>query len=38
MDALIQMVDIKKIFHTEDVETHALSGILVTIVAPFPKS
>jgi putative ABC transport system ATP-binding protein len=31
MDALIQMVDIKKIFHTEDVETHALSGVHLCI-------
>lgn len=31
MEALIQMTNIKKIFHTEDVETHALSGIHLTI-------
>lgn len=31
MEPLIRMVDIKKVFHTEDVETHALSGVHLDI-------
>ena len=31
MESLIRMVDIKKVFYTEDVETHALSGVHLEI-------
>ena len=31
MEPLIRMVGIKKIFYTEDVETHALSGVHLDI-------
>jgi putative ABC transport system ATP-binding protein len=31
MESLIRMVNVKKVFHTEDVETHALSGVHMTI-------
>jgi putative ABC transport system ATP-binding protein len=31
MEPLIRMVDIKKVFYTEDVETHALSGVHLDI-------
>src|SRR3954469_16645478 len=31
MEPLIRMIDIKKIFYTEDVETHALSGVHLDI-------
>ena len=35
-DALIRLTDVKKIFYTDEVETHALGGIHLDIVRPAP--